>query len=118
GSSSQWIATDYLHDDWRAGIFAGRIRWENDAYYLQPAGFGFWSHDVSVLAGVRGGIRTSYADLMLEFTAMHRYNYLFQNHGVGYGPDATYDREKFTIDVRITPRFSRSATPLNSQDAQ
>ena len=30
GSSSQWLAWDYLSDSWRVGLYGGRIRWNED----------------------------------------------------------------------------------------
>ena len=58
GSSSQWIAADYLGQRWGIGIFGGRIRWDNDVYYTY-AGDGRFSkaHDVSVLRGIRAQYR-------------------------------------------------------------
>jgi hypothetical protein len=103
GSSSQWIATDYLGGSWQAGLFAGRIRWETDTYYLQPTGFSFASHDVSIFGGVRGAGNLLGAAVSMDFTAGHRYNYLFQNHLGGWGANTRFDRSNFTLDVRVSP---------------
>jgi hypothetical protein len=77
GSSSQWLAADYLGRRWALGAFAGRIRWQTDAYYSArpPSEF---AYDVSVWAGVRGGVELPWARVDAEASTGNRYNYLFQ----------------------------------------
>jgi hypothetical protein len=80
GSSSQWIAVDYLTADRSAGVFVGRIRWHTDAFYRQvdpqPA-----RRDVTALAGVRGTAAVGGAHAEAEATFARRFNYLYQNEG-------------------------------------
>ena len=55
GAASQWLAGDYQAHLWRAGLFVGRIRWDNDALYLFPSSTDKrLSHDVTIFGGVRG----------------------------------------------------------------
>jgi hypothetical protein len=97
GSSSQWLAGDYLGRVWDAGLFLGRIRWETDALYASrsPAEFrdfrSFHAHDVSMLAGVRGGYYLGVFRADAEFVLEKRYNYLFQNPDRGFGATGTVD---------------------------
>jgi hypothetical protein len=93
GASGQWIAAEYVYPGLRFGAFAGRIRWENDMLYqrgLQPT---FHAHDVTVLAGVRGGRRVGPLELGAEAIVNRRANYLFQNQAASF-------RELYEVDVR------------------
>lgn len=103
GASSQWLAFDWIASRWRGGAFAGRVRWENDAMYRQPAP-NFWDHDVSLLAGSRAGWRTELLDLGLELTVARRYNYLFQNGIARPGGYRTVDVGNVTLALVATPR--------------
>ena len=103
GSSSQWIAVDYMPREWQAGVFVGRIRWDNDALYRQGAAT-FLRHDVSVFSGIRGGLRTRFTDLQSEITFARRYNYLFQNGFANPGGFRTVDINNVTLTLSATPR--------------
>jgi hypothetical protein len=111
GSSSQWLAVDYDARRWRLGLVAGRIRWEDEAYYRQPTGLSFHSHDVSVFGGVRLGGTLLGNDIGAEVLTGTRYNYLFQNPT---GPDIanpTFDVRNVTLKLSMSPgiRQERSA---------
>jgi hypothetical protein len=93
GASSQWLAADYLFPDRRFGVFAGRIRWENDVMYLRAVQPTFHSHDVTVLLGARGGRRIGPFDVGAEALVSRRANYLFQNQAASF-------RELYEVDVR------------------
>lgn len=104
GSSSQFLAGDYLASRWRLGLELGRIRWEDDAYYRTPNGVSFAAHDVSLFAGLRGGTTVSGFDVDIEAISMKRLNYLFQSATSGYSQDRTFDIDNFTMRLRISPR--------------
>jgi hypothetical protein len=104
GASSQWIAADLFHGAGRFGAFLGRVRWDNDAYYRQPTGASVVAHDVSILSGVRGGVRVSGYDLQAELVHSHRMNYLYQNLLRGFGRDGAVDRGNVTLRFLATPR--------------
>lgn len=105
GGSGQWLAGDYVAPGWRLGAFVGRIRWNNDIYYFEePWWKGYAAHDVSVLGGVRGGLRVWDLDLGIEYGTGLRYNYLFQNPGnTPYGKGAV-DKWNQTLRVTLSPR--------------
>jgi hypothetical protein len=109
GSSSQWLAVDLLRDRTRLGLFGGRVRWENDAFYASPSpdpARGHrtpHAHDVSVLGGVRGGYVVAGLELSAELTLARRYNYLFQNPDRGFGPEGAVDVWNRTFRIQITP---------------
>ncbi len=102
GASSQWIAMDWIAPEWQAGGFVGRIRWDNDALYRTPVPT-FWDHDVSMLAGLRGGWRAALTDVTAELTLQKRYNYLFQN-GIARPQGRTVDVNNVTLALVMTPR--------------
>lgn len=103
GASSQWVALDWMPPRWQLGAFIGRIRWDNDAMYRWTAPT-FWKHDVSMLAGVRGGWRTPLTDVTAELTLARRYNYLFQNGIASPGGYRTVDVNNVTLALAVTPR--------------
>lgn len=108
GSSSQWVAVDRFRAASSAGVFAGRIRWNNDAFYRSPNGRSVWAHDVSVYAGLRGSRNVSGVALRTELIAEHRFNYQFQSSNGGYDTDDTFDVDNLTIRVALE-RQRRSA---------
>lgn len=103
GGSSQFLALDYLESRWNAGLFAQRIRWDDDAYYLQPTGISFFAHDVTVLAGVRGTARLYGSELHAELSVSQRLNYMFQNLRGGFGVQRQNDLRNTTFKVWIAP---------------
>lgn len=104
GSSSQFIAGDYLGAHWRVGVEFGRIRWEDDIYYRTPNGVSFVAHDVSLFAGLRGGLTVSGFDVDAEAISEKRLNYLFQSAVSGYSQDRAFDINNVTLRVRVSPR--------------
>jgi hypothetical protein len=101
GSSSQWLAADFLAKDWQAGAFFGRIRWENDAMYriAEPR---VTKHDVTIYWGFRGGSRSAMADVLAELTIGKRLNYLFQNEAIQLGEDSPLKGDVRNITLAIT----------------
>jgi hypothetical protein len=113
GSSSQWLAGDLVSAGWRAGVFAGRIRWEDDAHrFSTPMLAGqtkrsSLSHDVSLLGGARGGVLFRDWEVGAELTIQRRLNYLFQNPDAGYGvtppPGTQVDLWNTTLRFTVSP---------------
>jgi len=103
GTSSQWLAGDLVAPRWQVGVFAGRIRWENDALYRQR-NVNWYRHDGSVFAGFRAGVRLRRLDLAGEFAAGDRMNYLFQNGMLNPGGRRTIDIVNYTIALVLSPR--------------
>lgn len=110
GSSSQWAAVDYFAPRWQVGVFAGRTRWDNDAYYTQPTGRSEVAHDVSLFGGIRAGGRLPWVDFNVELLRGNRHNYFFQNLLRGFGSDGAIDRSNTTLRLSVVPRLpSREA---------
>lgn len=92
GSSSQWLAADIMGSGWQAGVFAGRIRWDNGAYYRRAPLRTHHGHDVSVMGGMRAGGTIGPVGVMAELQSATRINYLFQHYP--YAPEIT------SVDIR------------------
>jgi Capsule assembly protein Wzi len=103
GASSQLLALDYMPAKWDVGVFAERIRWDDDAYYLQSTGFSFFSHDLTVLAGLRGTVRLMHAEIHAELSTAQRLNFEFQNLRGGFGPQKQNDVHNKTLKLWISP---------------
>jgi hypothetical protein len=110
GSSSQWLALDYVAGRARLGVFGTRIRWNTDAMYASrsphwPAGDpprSFHSYDVSLIGGVRGGVRVLGWDVAAEWSTAPRYNYLFQNSDMYFGGREAVDVVNRTAQLTIS----------------
>jgi hypothetical protein len=103
GGSSQFLALDYMPRSWDIGIFAQRIRWDEDVYYRQPTGVAYFSHDVTALAGVRGTVRALGAELHAEYSVAARVNFLFQNVRGGFGPERENDFRNASLRLWFSP---------------
>lgn len=102
GASSQWMAVDRLEaNDRSAGVFAGRVRWANDAYFRSPNGRGVWSHDVSLFGGGRTTFAMGQLSATAELTGEQRLNYHFQSPSGGSGEDRLYDVRNLTLRIAV-----------------
>jgi hypothetical protein len=82
GSSSQWVAMDHLGASWSLGGYVNRIRWLEDARsqaFTSVIEAGWCEHDVSLLGGIRGTIRSRAGTISADYSTGWRYN-LFFNH--------------------------------------
>lgn len=110
GASGQWLAADWLRGRGRAGLFLGRVRWAEDAYYTQPGGPNlFLGHDVSVFGGVRAAFAPGGVRIDAEYAWERRWNYLFQNEAVNF---LTRDRAVNVNNHTLRLRFSAAAPRL------
>jgi hypothetical protein len=107
GSSSQWIATDYLAPHWSIGTFVGRIRWDDDTYYQIPVGRSYLGHDVSVFAGLRGSARLYGTEVNTSVYTARRYNFIFQNPLTGINGEGAVDLHNVTVMFSLSPFRSR-----------
>lgn len=102
GSSSQWLGADVFRGVWSAGLSGGRIRYEDESYYFQAVGVTGRSHDVSLFAGIRGGVEWRRLSARLELVRTRRLNYLFQTGSGGYAFDATFDVKNNTANFEMS----------------
>jgi hypothetical protein len=103
GASSQWAGVDYEAAAWQLGLFGGRIRWDNDAYYRQWTGRSEVAHDVSVLGGIRGALEIPGLRVAAELTRMQRYNFLYQNLLHGFTGFGAVDPANTTLSLTVSP---------------
>jgi hypothetical protein len=101
GSQEQWLSGDWIANRWSAGVFAERVRWNEDALFRQYLPYPN-RHDVTVRAGVRGGIVVFDTELALEASIGKRLNYLFQ--------DDMFIPGYRTVDVSV-PQLRFTLTP-------
>lgn len=102
GGQSQWLSADRVAARWSAGVYAERVRWNNDALYRQYLPYAN-RHDVSLRLGARAGLRRLGYDVVLDASWGNRLNYLFQNNE--FIP--TYR----TVDVRV-PQLHLTLSPV------
>ena len=104
GGSSQTGTADVYFPGGSLGLFAGRIRWANDAYYRAgPGRTSYLGHDVLVFGGVRGG--WDMGSYMVEPSVAYgmRYNFLFQNPLIGIEGEQAVDVANWTLQLSIAP---------------
>jgi hypothetical protein len=103
GASSQWLAVDYFRGRGaQVGAFAGRIRWNNEAFY-RPQPRPFFSHDVTLFVGVRGGHAVGPVKVGAELSTGMRFNYLFQNWSTGFDPVRAVDVRNHSLRLFVSP---------------
>lgn len=78
GSSGGWFAADYLRSEWQLGVTWGRVRFDNDAFFLRPYA-NRCGHDVTVFPGARAGFTNEYLHVFAQVSPGSRYNTFFQN---------------------------------------
>ena len=102
GSSSQFIAGDWVMKSAQVGLFASRLRSENDALYRQvnPSPT---QHDVTYFVGLRGGARVPRWDESTELVASRRLNYLFQSDFSIQAPVIAIDMTNLSLRVSVHP---------------
>ena len=102
GSSSQFLAGDWVTKAAQVGLFASRLRSENDALYRQvnPSPT---QHDVTYFVGLRGGARVPRFDVSTELVASKRLNYLFQSQFSIQAPVIAIDMTNLSLRVSVHP---------------
>jgi hypothetical protein len=83
GAESQFVAADYMKPSWRVGIFAGRVRWNEDVHntYGFPDYVAYCNYDVTLSPGVRGAASSRFGNISAEYSFQNRLNMFFQNSG-------------------------------------
>jgi hypothetical protein len=107
GGSGQFAAADWLRGDGRVGLFLGRVRWANDAYYDTPgkAISNYRGHDVSVYGGARAAVALGALSLDGEYRLERRMNYLFQNTSFSWeSRDMAVNVVNHSLQLRVSAR--------------
>jgi hypothetical protein len=105
GSQSLHLGADWVGARWSGGVFADRVRWNEDALFREflpnPV-----RHDVSLTFGVRAGAVVMGREIMVSARTGKRLNFQFQN--------GLYIPGFRTVDVPI-PMLSLSISPITSR---
>jgi hypothetical protein len=109
GSSSQWIAVDYVAPRWFGGLSFQRVRWLEDVHAQRWWGErrGFCEHDVSILPGARAGAQTRWGTIMAQFSQGWRVNTFFENHASGCPQNAGRNHWNKSLTLSIAPAVPR-----------
>lgn len=114
GSSSQWLATDYVAPGWSFGLFGERIRWNEDAHALTPyPSFKGWCEsDVSLIGGLRARWLGKLGAFSASITTSRRYNVFFQMFAAcpyqpAQDPGRVVDLRNSTLTLNFEPLVRR-----------
>lgn len=103
GASGQWLAADFIEPSWSFGIFAGRIRWNEDIH--STYGFaqyqGYCIHDVSVFPGARASAASRFGYISADVSFGNRLNAFFQEQSGCPKGNSTLDIRNRTISVTV-----------------
>jgi hypothetical protein len=106
GASSQWLAGDVFAPRWRMGAYVNRIRWDNGVLF-EPIVPDFKRQDVTLSAGLRGGVSWNGTSFLIDFAHSTRFNYLFQSYILGPAKFGGIDILNNTLSVSV----SRAVSP-------
>ncbi|MEO5590138.1 MAG: capsule assembly Wzi family protein [Gemmatimonadaceae bacterium] len=112
GASGQWLAFDYIEPSASVGIFAGRIRWNEDIHstYGFPLFQGYCIHDVSVFPGARGSLNSRFGYISADIMFGNRLNAYFQEQSGCPKGNSVLDIRNRTLSITVgtfTPGRSR-----------
>jgi hypothetical protein len=113
GSSSQFLATDYVTSYGSLGIYGQRIRWNEDARELAPYPDykGWCESDVSVVGGLRGRWMSGLGAVSASMSTTHRYNVFFQMFAAcpfpPNDPGKVVDLRNATLSISFEPLVRR-----------
>jgi hypothetical protein len=114
GSSSQWLATDYVAPGWSLGVFGERIRWNEDAHALTPYPDykGWCESDVSMIGGLRARWLGKLGAVSSSLTTSRRYNVFFQMFAAcpyqpAIDPGKVVDIHNSTLTLTFEPLVRR-----------
>ncbi|CAA9351588.1 MAG: hypothetical protein AVDCRST_MAG40-2934 [uncultured Gemmatimonadaceae bacterium] len=106
GASSQWLASDFVRPAWSAGLFAARIRWDDDAHFFAE-NRASCTHDVSVLVGARGGHQSRAGTVTASLALANRLNAFYQNNGFCFSDrNERVDTRNTTLSLTFVPRVA------------
>jgi hypothetical protein len=114
GSVTQRVGLDFLSPTRSIGIFAYRVKWDEDAFYTipRPNGNGLCKHDVSLAVGARGSARTPAGWFEATVTTQNRLNLYWQALGLCFdNEELQIDKRNLSIEFRFHPSLRPKAKP-------
>ncbi|MBM3854686.1 MAG: capsule assembly Wzi family protein [Verrucomicrobia bacterium] len=108
GASSQHLAADFFGAKYRAGIFFGRIRWDN-AVLWTPVVPDVKNEDLSLFGGASASLSLYGVRAEVRFTRALRLDYLFQDkiHDYARGTHAGVDIRNSTLALTFSSTVIR-----------
>jgi hypothetical protein len=105
GSSSQWIAWDYLAPTWRAGVYGGRIRSNEDmrSVFNWPDYLQYCNHDVSIYLGGRAARHTRLGFISADVAFTRRLNAFYQKQSTCTDNISQKDIRNHTLTITFAP---------------
>jgi Capsule assembly protein Wzi len=105
GSSSQWLAWDYLTPGWRAGVYGGRIRWNEDmrSVFNWPNYLEYCNHDVSLFLGGRAARHTRFGFISADLALTNRINAFYQKQSTCSDTFSEKDIRNQTLTISFAP---------------
>lgn len=105
GSSSQWLAWDYLAPAWTSGIYLGRIRWNEDmrSVYSWPSYLEYCNHDVSAYLGGRAAKHTRLGFISADVAFTRRINAFYQKQSTCVDNFSQKDIRNHTLTITFAP---------------
>lgn len=109
GASSQWLAVDYVRPSALAGLFFGRIRWNEDMHSTAsfPGYVAYCNHDVSLFWGLRGVKSGRFGSISADLSLQDRLNLFFQNGGGCPNNGRRVDIRNSTLSISFRPFAAR-----------
>ena len=107
GSVTQRLNLDVSAPRHSIGVFAYRIKWDDDSYYTipRPDGGGICKHDVSLALGVRGSALTRAGWIDAQLTSQNRLDIYWQALGYCWSnPELQIDKSNLSLEFRFHPR--------------
>ena len=106
GSISHRVALDAVGPRHAIGVFAWRVRWDDDSFFTipRPNGNGLCKHDVGLAWGVRGSARLPVGSIETTITAQNRLNLYWQALGLCFlNEELSVDKKNLSIEFRFRP---------------
>lgn len=107
GSVTQRLNLDIAGPRRSVGVFAYRIKWDDDSFYTipRPNGNGLCKHDVSLALGARGSTLTPAGWFEASLTSQNRLNLYWQALGLCFNnEELQIDKRSVSLEIRFHPR--------------
>jgi len=107
GSVTQRLSMDFASPTRSVGLFAYRIKWDDDSYYTipRPLGNGSCKHDVSLALGARAAALTRAGWFEATVTSQNRLNLYWQALGFCFdNEELQIDKRNLSLEFRFHPR--------------
>ena len=107
GSVTQRLNIDVAGPRASFGLFASRIKWDDDSFFTipRPNGNGLCKHDVSLAIGARGSARTHAGWFEATLTSQNRLNIYWQALGLCFdNSELQIDKRNLSLEFRFHPR--------------